>query len=53
MGGRVMHRENAAGKFTSFAHYSPDGKPVASSFPGWLSADECQRLVNLYRERVA
>jgi hypothetical protein len=51
--GKVFHRENQHGRFTSYAHWAADGSPAASSFPGWLSAEECQRIVNIYRERVA
>ena len=49
---KVIHRETEAGKLTAFAHWSSDGKPVASSLPGWLSADECRRIVSINRERT-
>lgn len=51
MKGKVIHREGEKGRFTSYAHYALDGSPVASSFTGWLSVEECQRLISVYRER--
>jgi hypothetical protein len=49
---KVIHRENQNGRFTSFAHWAKDGSPAASSFPGWLSVEECKRIVSINRERT-